>query len=368
MFLQRLLPAVKHEMTSGDMSLKLVAPFKKEMRDLRKILRTPVDAYLRLDELTFRRDVLMVGAPGKTHTVWSRREMWRMATKFGDLTKDVHADDAKLFRRLEKLLDPGNTGKALFRSKSGSVLRTITRYLEGQYNVRTAFPPFHARFLAHRYLPIDADGLVVDPCAGWGGRLLGSLLVDRKQSVRYIGVDPNRNNQAAYDGLLRRVRGWLKKEINGPRDGFVYSQRFEKWIRSSSAKKLLGRVDLVMTSPPYASAERYDPTSNEQSANRYRTYEKWREGFYRPLFEGAFALLRPGGVFALNVADVTGAPLESDARKLAKESGFVSKECFKLAMSRAVGTKTGTPRHSVQVDGVVWKHEPVFVFERPLDG
>lgn len=69
-------------------------------------------------------------------------------------------------------------------------------------------------------------------------------------------------------------------------------------------------------------------------------------------------------MFCLNIADVTGATLERDTRRIAREVGFVSHDFFKLAMSRSVGTKGGKPRHAVQVDGVVWKHEPVFVFRR----
>lgn len=341
-FIVRFLAAADKEIAAGTMALKKTAPFAREMREYRQILKSPADDYLRLDERTFKRNVLMSGAPGKSHTYWSRRQMWRMATKFGDVSKDIQAKDSKLVRRLEKLVDPQNKGKELFRAKNGSVLLTLTRYLEGQYNVRTAFPPFHARFLADLYLPADSDSIIVDPCAGWGGRLIGTLLVNRRNRVEYIGVDPNGNNQEAYEGLLRRV-GYLRKEIRGERAGRVYCRPFEKWIRTPDAKQLFGRVDLVMTSPPYWSAEQYDPTSKDQSANRFPTYDKWREGFYRPLVDGAFALLKPGGVFVLNIADVEGASLERDARTLTREAGFKSKDFFKLAMSRAVGTRGGKP-------------------------
>jgi hypothetical protein len=80
---------------------------------------------------------------------------------------------------------------------------------------------------------------------------------------------------------------------------------------------------------------------------------------------GVFRLLKPGGVFVLNIADVTGAKLERDARALAKEAGFTFREFFKLAMSRVPGARQQQPRHAVQVDGVIWKHEPCFVFEKP---
>lgn len=355
-------------MRTGTMTLKRRVPFKREMNDLRALLKTPVDYYLRRDELAWKKNVLMTGAPGRTHTFWSRYEMWKMATKFGDLRAEVANADPKLVKRLEALLDPTNQSKATYRGGKNihaeSVLKVLYRYIEQQYNLRGAFPPFHARFLANRYLPQDGDSTVVDPCAGWGGRLLGTLCVPRKGHVRYYGVDPNRHNQEAYAGLLRRVRLWLKREIGAPRSGRVFVQPFEKWIHSKTATRLRARVSLVMTSPPYWSAENYDPQSRRQSANRYPDYPAWREGFLKPLIQGAYDLACPGGVFCLNIADVTGATLERDTRRIAREVGFRSLDFFKLAMSRAVGTKGGKPRHAVQVDGVVWKHEPVFVFRR----
>ena len=126
-----------------------------------------------------------------------------------------------------------------------------------------------------------------------------------------------------------------------------------------------GKVDLVMTSPPYANCERYNTENPNQSANRYKTYEQWREKFYRKLVQGAYDLLKPNGVFVLNIANVASAKrLEKDARILAREAGFENAGFYKLAMSVTPGTR-GNERHSVKVDGVTFKHEPCFIFRRP---
>jgi tRNA1(Val) A37 N6-methylase TrmN6 len=243
----------------------------------------------------------------------------------------------------------------------------VLNYLEFQMGSGCAFPPFHAKFLADRYLPKDADGIVVDPCAGWGGRLLGTLLINRRHHVQYIGIDPEERNREAYEGLTRRATVYLKKEITGTRDCTIYYQPFEDWIVSSNARKLYGKVDLVITSPPYFAAENYNPDNPNQSANRYDEYRGWRESFYRTLVKGAFALLKPNGHFILNIADVAEAPrLERDARKLAAEEGFVSDGFFKLAMSMTpTARKAGNARHVVQVNGKLFKQEPVFVFKKP---
>jgi tRNA1(Val) A37 N6-methylase TrmN6 len=362
-YVRELLTALSRVIRADRMALKKRISFKREMRDLRSLLHAPTDMYLRTDDKTYKRNVLGRGSPGSTHTYWSRTQMWKMKTRFGDLSEQVLKRDRRLISKLEKLFDPTVTNKRNFRKSAESAVRTALKFLEFDKGSGTAFPPFHARYLADRYLPQDGDGIVIDPCAGWGGRLLGTLCVPRTGHVRYYGVDPEKRNQRAYEGLTRRVQIWLKGEVAGKRTAHVFSKPFEDWVLSPTAKRLYSQVDLVMTSPPYFSAENYNPKSKMQSANRYPEYELWREGFYRKLVEGAFNLLKPNGIFVLNIAVVAGAPrLERDARALAKDVGFKREEFFKLAMSvRPEGS-----RHVVCVEGASFKYEPVFVFRKPV--
>lgn len=381
-------------------TLKRNVPFAKEMAALRRLVRTPThpdrNPYLLTDDIHVRRDCLATGTPAHSeHTYWAQHAMWRMATKAGDLRKDVakavrhptsppkrrvERPKRTLLIRLDELLDPSRKSKASYRSTYEHALPMIYSYLQAQYNLRTAFPPFHAKFLADRYLPQDRDCMVVDPCAGWGGRLIGTLSVPRSHRVTYYATDPNERMQDAYAGLTRRATIWLKRDIKATRAAKVFPSPFETWIRSVTARRLHGKVDLVMTSPPYFSAEVYD-TSLRQSANHYRNYDAWREQFYRPLIQGAFELLRPGGTFVLNVANVAEARgLERDARRIAKECGFCWHEYFRLLMPKMVGTrkrgalppttaKRSTVRtrrpHESWVNGTAFKHEPVMVFKKP---
>ena len=293
---------------------------------------------------------------------------WKMKTKTGDLSEQIKTKASPLVTKLNKLFDPTNESKKGFRTHGHSALRNALVFMQFDKSSGTAFPPFHAKFFADKFLPKEGDGIIVDPCAGWGGRLLGSLLVNRSGRVHYYGTDPEFRNKDAYDGLLRRVNIWLKKELYGPRNATISYKPFEDWLETKAATKLFGKVDLVITSPPYFGAENYNPKNQKQSANRYPEYEEWRDNFYKALMQGAFDLLKPNGHFVLNIADVGEAPhLEKDAKKLAKEVGFVSGGFYKLAMAMTPATrKAGTARHVVQVNGKLFKHEPVFVFRKPL--
>lgn len=365
-FIHRLLKGFAKSISASDMALKARVPFSKEMRDLRRLVRYPSDKYLFLDELTYKRNVLGRGSPGGTHTYWSRKMMWQMATRQGDLPTMIQSGDPRIVRKLNRFLDGEVTGKSAFRIKNKTVIENVLNYLQVETGVGTAFPPFHARFFAERFLPESGPCVVVDPCAGWGGRLLGTLCVNRKDEVRYIGIDPERRNQDAYENLYGRVRKYLRSEIEGERLMSMFYRPFEDWIKTSFAQRLYGSVDLVMTSPPYFSAEVYNTANKRQSANRYPTYESWRENFYRVLIQGAYDLLKPGGVFVLNIANVASSnSLEKDARVLSREVGFSNAGFYKLAMSIVPGTRTGI-RHRVVVDGSVFKHEPCFCFQKPL--
>jgi tRNA1(Val) A37 N6-methylase TrmN6 len=363
-YIRDVLNAFSKEITKNEMSLKRRTPFKKEMADLRKVLRYSADSYLFTDENNYKRNVLGKGSPGATHVYWSRKVIWRMATQQGELTKLIDEQDDRIIRRLKQIFDPENDGKKLFRKSNQSAILSILAYWQMDFSVGAAFPPFHAKFLADKFLPEKGRCLVVDPCAGWGGRLFGTMCVNRRSPVKYIGIDPEKRNKDAYEGLLRRINHYMEKEIKAKRYGQFYYRPFEDWIQSAGAKALFGKADLVMTSPPYFSAELYNTDNKDQSANKFKTYSEWREGFYRVLVQGAYDLLKSDGVFVLNIADVASAEtLEKDARALAQDVGFENAGFYKLAMSINPGNKKN-PRHSVTVNGKIFKYEPVFCFRK----
>jgi tRNA1(Val) A37 N6-methylase TrmN6 len=363
-YVRDVLSAFAEEISKNQMALKTKKPFKKELNDLRKVLRYPADSYLYTDERNYQRNVLGKGAPGLTHTDWSRKVMWQMSTRQGHLSKLIENQDERIVRRVSQILNPEIKGKRIFRRENVSAILSIIHYLQMEFGVATAFPPFHAKFLADKFLPQKGRCLVVDPCAGWGGRLFGTLCVNRRSPVKYVGIDPEKRNKEAYEGLLRRINVYMKKEIKAKRYGQFFYRPFEDWIVSASAKKLYGKADLVMTSPPYFSAEVYNTDNKNQSANKFLTYGEWREGFYKVLVQGAYDLLKDGGIFVLNIADVVSAErLEKDARALTKEIGFENAGFYKLAMSINPGNRHN-PRHTVIVNGKVFKYEPVFCFRK----
>jgi tRNA1(Val) A37 N6-methylase TrmN6 len=367
-FIREFLKALSAEIKQDQMRLMPHVPFKNEMRDLRRLCRTPTSEYLRFDEARGRRDVLMSGAPGRSHVEHTAHVSWRMETNEGHLETLIKKQDRRLVERINRFLTADN--KHEFRKAREQFIPALFAYLKTQFAVSGAFPPFHARLLVERFLPASGQCIVVDPCAGFGGRLLGTLCANRIDAISYIGTDPNQRNQPAYKTLEERVTKYLSpRDVKGRRSAEVYPQPFEDWIETDAAKRLYGSVSLVITSPPYYAQEKYDPKSNKQSAGRYATYSEWRKSFLHPLIQGASRLLKPGGVFVLNIADVA---QKSRVYRLEKNSvdhatiaaGFALEDTLKLAMPVRPGGQSLALRHEIRVDGKRWKYEPVFILRK----
>jgi len=366
-FIRAFLKALSGEISQDRMRLVSRYSCDAEMRDLRRMCRTPTGEYLRQDETRGTRDVLMFGAPGRSHLEHTAHVNWRMETSEGHLETQIKTGDKRLVERINRYLTAAN--KHDFRERD-EFLPGLFKYLKTHFALSGGFPPFHARLIAERFLPESGDCIVVDPCAGHGGRLLGVLSAKRSDGIRYIGTDPNRRNQPAYKTLAERVTKHLApRDVKGKRSARVVPKPFEDWIETRDAKALYGRVDLVLTSPPYFSQEKYDPKSNRQSAARYVTYAEWRRRFLHPLIQGAARLLKPGGVFVLNIADVA---QKGRVYRLEKNSvdhatlaaGLVLEDTLKLAMPVRPGGQKQALRHEIRVDGNRWKYEPVFVLRK----
>lgn len=172
--------------------------------------------------------------------------------------------------------------------------------------------------------------VVFDPCAGWGGRLMGACAA----RMHYVGVDASR---ATTLGLANMVG-----------DLHAHAAIIHAAVEDLPVEP--GGYDMAFTSPPYFDAERYsaDP---EQSWVRYRTYPEWRDGFLGPLITRMAASVRRGGVVALNIANVKKYPLELDAVTFLDHSGLVPRMRAAYVLSSIAGKGEKT--------------EPIFIYQKP---
>jgi len=184
------------------------------------------------------------------------------------------------------------------------------------------FRPTIAKWVYENFSPIG--GLVLDPCAGYGGRMMGAMC---SNTVReYVGVDPNRitmkNNKKLKSYLGKAA---LKSGIKSP-IVYLFDQPFEDYIDNRE-------YDVVFTSPPYFNVEKYDDNDINQSYIRYPTYKLWLEGFLKVLIENSYDFLRKGGYFALN----TGGELTIDAVDRANYVFGSRPDTYHMRLSKMLG-------------------------------
>ena len=148
------------------------------------------------------------------------------------------------------------------------------------------FRPLVAVEVYAKYKP----SVVLDPCAGWGGRAVGAAVCE---NVRYFGIDVNQSLQNPY----QRMSAFLNSKCKSTNPGL--SPRISMTIADAVTydySQIEPKYDMVFTSPPYYFIEKY---SHNPFYNNSK--DEMDEHFYAPLFSNTFMHLLPGGCMALNV-------------------------------------------------------------------
>lgn len=139
------------------------------------------------------------------------------------------------------------------------------------------------------------EGLLFDPCAGWGGRMLGTV----STGWHYIACEPN---VETYNNL-RTLIDFLGIDSNVtlhniPAEEFDY-------------KSLEGKVDIVLTSPPYFNLEVYTDSTN-QSYHKHNTYETWVNNWLEPLITNCVSMLKDNGLSCWNAMNFNSCKMATD--------------------------------------------------------
>lgn len=199
---------------------------------------------------------------GKTiYDIWNDRESWN-----------------KLIEQTRSRNRGGRTAAGnvfeCFRINLGSVVMfksSTAKYLYNKYNATS----------------------VLDPTAGWGGRMLGAWAL----GIDYTGIDTNVEMIPAYNNMIRFVN-----EHDGNKLGTglfeIESTSKLKMIWQSCLDVDFSQIDynFVLTSPPYVNLEIYEHMMGWSSDEIF-----YRE-FFIPLWEKCCRHIRKGGHVAFNIS------------------------------------------------------------------
>lgn len=177
---------------------------------------------------------------------------WESSYKGSKSPIDAWVDDDTMLRIIKNRI--GVIGDSYNISISGLIYAlTVHRYSV------SFFRPTLAKTIYETELGNVDTPTVLDPCAGFGGRLLGFKL--RYPNGRYVGVEPNKNT---YDSLCNLV------SIFGFTNVELYNSKIEDFKPSE-------KYDLVFTSIPYYNLENYN---NEFE---YKSFDDWTTEFIKTL-------------------------------------------------------------------------------------
>ncbi|SRR6266446_448655 len=227
--------------------------------------------------------------------------MWKAKVHRYRSPMEVFKDDHLLRKAIERALMiwPDRFGA------NASCLRRILKTFPDTASVSN-YRPMVAKAVMAKY---SREGPVVDFSAGYGGRLLGALALNRS----YIGIEPSRVQLA---GFRRMITALLRLKFSLPKVD-VLNGVAEKELPGLSARS----AELAFSSPPFFDWEHYSE-SGSQSFKRFPDYELWLSSFLKPVIAESYRILKKHGYLALNVTNGNRLPSEVDVREAAKATGF----------------------------------------------
>ena len=191
----------------------------------------------------------------------------------GDTIYDIYNDKDKW----NKLIDSAKKRNRGGRTAAGNVYECFRINLGSV----VMFKSTTAKYLYQKYNATS----VLDPTAGWGGRMLGAWAL----GIDYTGIDTNINMKPAYDGMI---------EMLNNKTPAIFEQPKLEMLWQSALDVDFGNIDydFVLTSPPYVNLEIYEHMEPWESD------EKFYVDFFIPLWQKCMDNIKPGGTICFNIS------------------------------------------------------------------
>jgi hypothetical protein len=148
------------------------------------------------------------------------------------------------------------------------------------FELNRAITFFKPSIAKHIYERFNATS-VLDPCAGWGGRMLGAMAL----GIKYQGYDTNKDLAECYDAMDSVTIG------DG---GSTWGVCIKSCLDADFSKD--EEYDCVLTSPPYYDLEIY-PHQAELG-----TEDEWYRHFLMPMIARSYKFMKKPGACCINIS------------------------------------------------------------------
>ena len=171
---------------------------------------------------------------------------------------------------------------------------------------------------------------ILDPCCGWGDRLVGAMAT--KSVETYIGIDSNTDMKDSYETMVR--------DLNTDKDIQIILKPCEQVDFS------VLEYDCVFTSPPYYNKETY------KNSPTYTSYNDWVNIFLKPMLEKSFNHLKENGYICINITDHKTYKIRETVLGILRDAGGIEQPSLQYII-RNRQTKVSAS-----------KYEPIIVFQK----
>lgn len=191
----------------------------------------------------------------------------------GDTIYDIYNDKVKW----DKLIDSAKKRNRGGRTAAGNVYECFRINLGSV----VMFKSTTAKYLYQKYNATS----VLDPTAGWGGRMLGAWAL----GIDYTGIDTNTNMKSAYDDMIEMLNNKTPAIFEQPKLEMLWQSALDVDFSNID-------YDFVLTSPPYVNLEIYEHMEPWESD------EKFYVDFFIPLWQKCMDNIKPGGTICFNIS------------------------------------------------------------------
>jgi len=183
----------------------------------------------------------------------------------------------------QKLLDSTRKRNRGGRTAGGNIFECFRVNL----GAVVMFKATTAKYLYKKY----SATAVLDPTAGWGGRMLGA----HSLGIEYTGIDTNVDLQPAYQQMIEYLQQpqEISPLLSIPAKPAKLTMIWQDCLTVDFTKI---NYDFVLTSPPYVNLELY------QHMMPWKTDQEFYCDFFIPLWRKCCDNIKPGGKVCFNIS------------------------------------------------------------------
>ena len=191
----------------------------------------------------------------------------------GKTIYDIYNDE----EQWDKLIDSARKRNRGGRTAAGNVYECFRINLGSV----VMFKSTTAKYLYQKYNAAS----VLDPTAGWGGRMLGAWAL----GIDYTGIDTNTNMKPAYDSMIDVLDNKTPAIFEKPNLQMIWQSALDVDFSKLD-------YDFVLTSPPYVNLEIYEHMEPWESDEKFYTE------FFIPLWQKCIDNIKQGGTICFNIS------------------------------------------------------------------